>query len=85
MNEHHHVENVRSEKRALSLTIDGVKIVCELKDISPLLTGANDEERAAFRISPSGYGIHWYLIDEDVSINGLLGIVHSPESNQMSA
>ncbi len=29
-------------------------------------------ERAMYRISPSGYGIHWPLIDEDLSINGIL-------------
>ncbi|MFI5222153.1 MAG: DUF2442 domain-containing protein, partial [Bacteroidia bacterium] len=29
-------------------------------------------ERGNFEISPSGYGIHWSLIDEDLSINGLI-------------
>ena len=29
---------------------------------------------------PSGYGIHWPLIDEDLSIDGLLGIVHTPQT-----
>ena len=36
-------------------------------------------ERATFEISPSGYGIHWPLLDEDISIDGLLGIVHTPK------
>jgi len=37
-------------------------------------------ESAAYEISPSGYGIHWPLIDEDLSIDGLLGVKHRPGS-----
>lgn len=85
MNEHHRVENVRVEKASLSLTVDGVHIYCELKDVSPLLAAATEEERSTFKVSPSGYGIHWPLVDEDLSIDGLLGIVHSPESDRKSA
>ncbi|MDP2982675.1 MAG: DUF2442 domain-containing protein [Candidatus Latescibacter sp.] len=33
-----------------------------------------------YKIQPSGYGIHWPLIDEDIAIDGLLGIVHTRES-----
>jgi len=25
-----------------------------------------------YRISPSGYGIHWYAIDEDLTTQGLI-------------
>jgi len=25
-----------------------------------------------YRISPSGYGIHWYAIDEDLTTKGLI-------------
>jgi hypothetical protein len=41
------------------------------------LLHASEIERTTFEISPSGYGIHWPLIDEDISIDGLLGITHS--------
>lgn len=41
-------------------------------DISEKLAKATDHERSEFRITPSGYGIHWNLLDEDLSINGLL-------------
>ena len=44
-----------------------------------MLEKASDEERNNFEISPSGYGIHWPLLDEDISIDGLLGIVHAPQ------
>jgi hypothetical protein len=28
-------------------------------------------------MSPSGYGIHWPLVDEDLSIDGLIGAIHA--------
>jgi len=49
-----------------------------LADISKRLLKASDLERAHYRVMASGYGIHWPLIDEDLSIDGLLGIKHRP-------
>ncbi|MBW2657327.1 MAG: DUF2442 domain-containing protein, partial [Deltaproteobacteria bacterium] len=46
---------------------------------------ASEEERNNFEISLSGYGIHWPLLDEDISIDGLLGIVHAPQWKKMIA
>jgi hypothetical protein len=34
--------------------------------------------RENFEISPSGYGIHWPDVDEDLSIDGLIGVTHAP-------
>ena len=51
-----------------------------LSEISLALRKASVEERNMYEISPSGYGIHWPLIDEDLSIDGLLGIVHTPQT-----
>ena len=42
-----------------------------------VLAKANEKEISCYEISPSGYGIYWLLIDEDVAIDGLLGITHS--------
>jgi hypothetical protein len=39
---------------------------------SPLLAGATEQQRREAKLSPGGYGIHWPLIDEDLSIGGLL-------------
>ncbi|MFM1841469.1 MAG: hypothetical protein RLZZ490_200, partial [Cyanobacteriota bacterium] len=33
---------------------------------------ATDAERNLYKISPSGYGIHWPAIDEDLSVKGLI-------------
>jgi hypothetical protein len=42
------------------------------------LASASEEELHNYEISPGGYGIHWPLVDEDISIDGLLGIIHHP-------
>ena len=39
---------------------------------SPRLANASAEQRSRFEVSPSGYGIHWPLIDEDLSVKGLV-------------
>jgi len=38
----------------------------------PRLLHASREERDAYRISPSGHGLHWEALDEDISVPGLL-------------
>lgn len=43
-----------------------------LKDISKKLLNAGKKEREAYRVICSGYGINWPLIDEDLSIDGLI-------------
>jgi hypothetical protein len=39
---------------------------------SSKLVNASEIERNLFKVSPSGYGVHWVLIDEDLSVNFLL-------------
>ena len=85
VNKYHQVENVCIENGMLSLMVDGKSIHRELKHLSPLLAAATMEEQKGFAVSPSGYGIHWPLIDEDISIDGLLGIAHEPSVSRKSA
>ena len=40
---------------------------------SPILAAATTEQRCNAELSPGGYGIHWPLLDEDISIGGLVG------------
>lgn len=63
---------LRFEKDFLILTMDNQTLKLKLKDISRKLLKATEQERKDFKISPSGYGIHWRLLDEDLSVNGLL-------------
>jgi hypothetical protein len=39
---------------------------------SKKLASATERERLSAELSPGGYGIHWPLIDEDLSVSGLL-------------
>ena len=79
MKKYHHISSLEFKGDLLILSIDGKKKKFILKEISSSLEKATDEERNTFDISPSGYGIHWPLLDEDISIDGLLGIIHTPE------
>ncbi|MBK5274955.1 MAG: DUF2442 domain-containing protein [Desulfuromonadales bacterium] len=78
MNRHHDVQRVTFTKDEMELTVDGATHRFDLKAVSLRLFQAAQTERERYEISPSGYGIHWPLIDEDLSIDGLLGISHSP-------
>ncbi len=72
MNKYHEVEDIEFSKKKLCLTIDGERKEFDIHEISPRLFHANTIQRSTYKISPSGYGIHWPLIDEDLSIDGLL-------------
>ena len=66
------ISDVRFENENLVIVVDNQLVTLELSDISEKLANATEQERKDFKISPSGYGIHWKLLDEDMSINGLL-------------
>lgn len=72
MEKAYNITDIKFEKDYLILMIDNQLFKLRLADISDKLAKATDQERKDFKISPSGYGIHWRLIDEDLSINGLL-------------
>jgi hypothetical protein len=79
MKQYHDISDLKFAEDFLIVTIDGESKRLNLKEISPVLEKASMKERNNFEISPSGYGIHWPLLDEDISIDGLLGIVHAPQ------
>ena len=70
----HNIEAVSFEQNLICLKIDGKLIKLPINKVSKKLDSANDIQRNLFTISPSGYGIHWPLIDEDLSIDSLLKI-----------
>jgi hypothetical protein len=51
--------------------VDGRTIVVPLTWF-PRLSKATNEQRLGWKLSGSGYGIHWPEIDEDLSTEGLL-------------
>ena len=76
MKKYHKIEKISFVKDNLILGVDGKEYKFRLTDISRRLADAPSEKREEYEISPAGYGIHWPLIDEDLSIDGLLGIKH---------
>lgn len=85
MNIYHKIDEVKVESEMLSVRVDGQLIKKALLEISPVLAKASEKEISYYEISPSGYGIYWPLIDEDISIDGLLGITHAPAQWKNSA
>jgi hypothetical protein len=71
-NAFYNIQGLEFRGNQMVLTIDDKQHIFNLTDISERLTNASEIERERFEISPSGYGIHWPLIDEDLSVPGLL-------------
>ncbi len=68
----HNVETVKADDAYLYLEVDSQSYRIQWADCSPLLTQATQIEREYIEVSPSGYGLHWPLIDEDLAITPLL-------------
>ena len=68
----HKIDSIKFDKDFIYLNIDGNEIKVALDSLSLKLKSADDYQRMFYKISPSGYGIHWPLIDEDLSIEGIL-------------
>jgi hypothetical protein len=72
MKKYHDVKNVRFEKHYLLLTVDGRDFRIDLRQQSKKLASADERTKGNFKVSPSGYGIHWPELDEDLSIDGMI-------------
>lgn len=70
----YNIEPVFFDQHPIILKIDGELIKFPISKRSKKLAIARYIERELFSISPSGYGIHWHLNDEDRSIDSLLKI-----------
>lgn len=69
---YHKVESVFFTDTNMILKVDNKEYNFKLKNISKKLLNANVKEREAYKVICSGYGISWPLIDEDLSIDGLI-------------
>lgn len=66
------IDEITFDQNFMILHIHGKRMKVSLEQVSSKLTAANEMERLFYKISPSGYGIHWPLIDEDLSVEQLL-------------
>ena len=78
MNKAHEIRDARMSGTTLTMVVDGRQCRFDVAKASKRLARATQAQRENFELSPSGYGIHWPEIDEDLSIDGLLGTVHAP-------
>jgi len=72
MKKYHDIKNVRFERYHLILRVDGKVHKIDLRQYSKKLATADENTKMNFEISPSGYGIHWPDLDEDLSIDGMI-------------
>jgi len=72
MEKAYNIKQISFENDFIILMVDNQVVRLKLSDVSQKLANASITEREDFKISPSGYGIHWRLLDEDLSLNGLL-------------
>ena len=72
MKKYHNVANIRFDKHYLLLKVDGRNYRIDLRQHSKKLPFAEERTKMNFEVSPSGYGIHWPELDEDLSIDGMV-------------
>lgn len=74
----HNIQKIIFSGSKMKIKVDGKEIDVNLTKVSKRLLKASEKEREAYEISPTGYGIHWPMIDEDLSVDSLMGISHKP-------
>ena len=77
MSKIHLVDEVMVDDQFLHLKVDSQAYRLKWQNCSQKLAMATQEQRAYIDVSPSGYGLHWPLIDEDLAITPLLNSAES--------
>jgi len=65
-------QHIRTTESTLILVLTGREVRIPWSQCSKVLATATAEHRRQAVLSPGGYGIHWPLLDEDLSVDGLL-------------
>ena len=60
----------------MEISVDCKEYSIHISQLSKRLASATDDQKQNYILSPSGYGMHWSDIDEDLSIDGIIGITH---------
>jgi hypothetical protein len=85
MDKAHEVENISFSGSIMLLRVDGKDYQIDITPQSQRLAAATQEQRENLVVSPSGYGIHWPELDEDLSVDGLIGIRHHSPFDETTA
>lgn len=76
MDKAHDVGAIRFLGSPMLLQVDGNEYRIDVSACSKRLACATQQQRENLEVSPAGYGIHWPDVDEDLAIDGLIGIKH---------
>jgi hypothetical protein len=63
---------IETTPAALIVVMEGGAVSIPWERCSERLAHASQAERNRVELSPSGYGIHWPLIDEDLAVGPLV-------------
>ncbi|HVP49375.1 MAG TPA: DUF2442 domain-containing protein [Bryobacteraceae bacterium] len=63
---------IETTPEALIVTLESGSVSIPWERCSERLAHASQAERDRAELSPSGYGIHWPLIDEDLAVGPLV-------------
>jgi hypothetical protein len=66
--------DVRREAAVLRVTLADGREISATMEWFPRLRDATSAQRAHWRLIGRGEGVHWQDLDEDVSVNALLGL-----------
>jgi len=77
MDKIYNISDVQFDNDFLIIKVDNSILKVRITDASNKLAKASELDRNDYKVSPSGYGIHWNRLDEDLSINGLLKLARS--------
>lgn len=84
MSKIHNVQSVDADETYLYLVIDDNAYRIRWENCSPKLARANLGQRKRMDVAPSGYGIHWPELDEDLAITPLLEHAEALEMQTVS-
>ena len=78
----HNVKVLYFSGSFMRLEVDGKIHDIDLAAQSSRLAQAIQRQIENVVVSPSGHGLHWPDLDEDLSIDGLIGVEHATLSGQ---
>lgn len=64
--------SIETTREGLTLVLGERRVLVTWEKCSAKLAAATEAERRTAELSPRGWGIHWPLLDEDLSVGGLL-------------
>lgn len=77
MDKRHNVQKIDFDGRLMTLSVDDQSYRLDVSLVSKRLATASDAARTLYHVSPSGYGIHWPEVDEDLTVDGLVRMAMS--------